>query len=68
MKSEDMHDRHMCNMGHCSKCHSWKLLIVGIIIAINAWWPFIGWWKLVAVLLIIAGLSKLFMPRCSHCK
>jgi len=46
----------------CHGRHGWKMLIAGIIVTINAYWPFMGWAKLIGVLLILGGLLKLVMP------
>jgi len=43
--------------------HGWKMLILGIIVTWNAFWPFMGWAKLIGILLILGGLLKLAMPK-----
>jgi hypothetical protein len=58
----------MCMGGMCTKCHAWKWLVLGVIVLINAYWPFLSWDKLIGILLVLGGLIKLVMPACSHCK
>jgi len=42
------------------------MLILGLIILINAYWPFISWWGLLGLVVALAGLKKLIMPGCCH--
>lgn len=57
-----------CLMGVCPRCHAGMMLMVGIVILINAYWPFANWWVLVGWLLVIKGLMKMVVPCCPHCK
>lgn len=41
------------------KWHGWKMLIAGLIILINVYWPFMDSWALIGALLAIAGILKL---------
>jgi len=43
------------------KGHGVKMLILGLIVLANVYWPFMGWWTLIGVLLVLGGLFKLMM-------
>jgi len=58
----------MCYGGACAKCYSSKLLVLGIIVLVNAYWPFARWDVLIGILLVVAGLIKWTMPNCPHCR
>ncbi len=68
MAKEKEMDNHVCHFGMCHKCHGGKMLVLGIILLVNAFWPFLDWWKLIGILLVLGGIMKMVMPRCSHCE
>jgi len=59
--------------GMCNKCHAICKLVTGALLLLNAFvWPkwlgVDGWTSFVAVLMILLGLVKLFVPnKCPHC-
>ena len=57
-----------CMGGSCSRCHSGKLLILGLLILVNVYWLNFDWFKFIGGLLVIGGILKLAMPWCPHCK
>jgi len=67
-KQKDMDMSNVCYGGACAKCHSYKLIVLGIIVLINAYYPFARWDVLIGALLVIIGLLKLGKPNCPHCK
>ena len=61
--------KEMSNMrygGVCHKCYGGKLIVLGAIVLINAFWPFARWDVLIGVLLVILGLLKWMKPNCPH--
>lgn len=56
-----------CYGGACSKCHSGKTLVIGILILLNVWFNVIGWAAFIGILLVLIGLMKWFKPSCPHC-
>ncbi len=57
----------------CKKCHGVYKLVFGALLLLNAYaWPrwmgVDGWVKWVAILMVVGGLVKLFVPnKCPHC-
>ncbi len=58
----------MCHHGQCYKCHSVKAIVVGLLVLANQIWGFLSWGSFIGGLLVIAGILKLAMPTCPHCK
>ena len=58
----------------CTKCHGAMKLVAGLLLLLNAFvWPkwlgVDGWVAWIAVLFVVAGLVKLFVPnKCSSCR
>ncbi|MDP3733641.1 MAG: hypothetical protein Q8R37_00260 [Nanoarchaeota archaeon] len=62
-----------CNESICSRCLGGKKVITGVLLLLNAFiWPrwlgIDGWISFLAVLIVIAGVMKLLMPMCPHCR
>ena len=58
-----------CSGGACARCNAGIMLIVGILLLINAYWPFLeSQWTLVGYIAVVLGILKLIWPCCSHCK
>ena len=55
-----------CAGGYCSKCYGAKCLVIGILVLLNLYFE-INWAVFIGVILVILGLGRLFMPKCSHC-
>jgi len=48
------------------ECHKWKgwgMLVLGLLILLNAYWPFASWDKFLGGVLVVFGLFKLFAKR-----
>ena len=61
MKSMSMKEDMIMHQKH----HMWhgvKKLVLGLVVLANVYWPFVGWWTLVGIVLVLMGLSKLMMP------
>ena len=58
----------VCYHGACMRCHSAKLIIIGLLILANQLWMFLSWGSFIGALLVLGGLVKLAMPYCPHCK
>ena len=56
-----------CMDGYCHNCRGWKKLVLGLVVLANVYWPFAEWATLIGILLVLGGLMKLVMPKCSHC-
>jgi predicted phage tail protein len=60
-------------MGMCNKCCGISKLILGALLLLNAFvWPMWsgidGWIAFVAVLMVLGGLVKIFVPnKCASC-
>lgn len=59
-------DMEKCCMAH-KRGHGLKALVLGLIVLINVYRPFIGWGMLIGILLVLVGLVKLLVP-CHCCK
>ena len=46
------------------KKKGWAMLILGIVVLVNVYWPFMSWWGLLGVVLVLVGIKKLAMPGC----
>ncbi len=57
--------------GMCCESHKRKkgvcMLIVGLVVLVNAYWPFMGWMALVGLIIALGGLWKAVMPM-TPCK
>ena len=53
--------------GVCSTCAGVKLVVIGVIMLANAYWPFADWWVLAGILVVLMGLVKIIKPTCPHC-
>jgi len=42
---------------------AWAMLILGALVLVNAYWPFIDWAGFIGALLVLAGIAKLIMPN-----
>ena len=51
--------RGMCN----HKQKGWGLLVLGLLILINVYWPFLSWGAFVGFVLALGGFLKLLMPH-----
>lgn len=58
----------MCHHGMCGRCHSAKLVGLGLLVLANQVWGLVSWASFVGGLLVLGGLVKLAMPCCPHCK
>ena len=45
-----------------------KMVVLGALIFANAYWGILSWPLFIAIVLVLAGLSKLAMPGCKHCR
>lgn len=53
----------------CCAMHRMKgvgMLVVGLLILVNVYWPFLDWGTFVGAILALAGLLKLIMPHKYH--
>ena len=57
-----------CSAGACARCLGGLWLVIGIVLLINAYWPFAAPWTLVGYIAVVLGILKLIWPCCSHCK
>ena len=57
-----------CSIGTCTRCHGSVLLVIGVLLLVNAYWPFLADWTLVGWILAILGLAKIARPTCGHCE
>jgi uncharacterized membrane protein HdeD (DUF308 family) len=56
-------------MLNCCQMHKGKgflLLVLGLVILINAYMPFLNWGAFIGLVLILAGFLKLVMPHEHH--
>lgn len=56
-----------CHHGACHKCHSGKVLLLGVLILLNVWLDIVSWWSFVGIILVLLGLIKWAWPKCPHC-
>lgn len=42
--------------------YGWKMLILGLLVLINTYWPFSRWDAFIGVLLVLMGFVKVAMP------
>jgi hypothetical protein len=49
-------------------CWHWKMLILGVLILLNAYYNLVSWAMFIGGILAIKGLLGLLMPHCGHCK
>jgi len=79
MKSMKKSDKECCNTGSCStmgsccksmcpKCKGMGKVVLGLLVAANTAWPQVSWPYFIAIVLVIMGLKKAFMPSCGHCQ
>lgn len=59
MMDEGMMKKHM-------KMHAWKMLILGLLVLANVYWLMVNWFSFVGIILVLAGLMKMFMPCGCH--
>lgn len=52
-----------CWCAHVKKKAAW-MLVIGVLLALNAWYMWTDAWFLVGVLIAIGALAKLAMPNC----
>ncbi len=45
-----------------------KMIALGALVIANAYWGILNWSWFIGGILVLAGLSKLIMPSCRHCK
>ena len=45
------------------KQKGWAMLVLGVLILINVYWPFLDWGAFVGLFLALGGLLKLLMPH-----
>ena len=57
-----------CKGGDCHRCKGWKMLVLGILVLLNAWYMLVDWWMFVGILITLGGLIKIIWPHCPHCK
>ena len=59
--------------GLCNRCHGTMKVVTGLLLLLNAFvWPqwldLTGWIAWVAVLMVVGGLVKAFVPnKCANC-
>lgn len=53
-----------CCMMH--KMKGWGMIVVGLLVLANVYWPFLDWGTFIGILLVLAGISKLAMPHKYH--
>lgn len=59
MMNDEMWKKHM-------KWHGWKMLILGLLVLANVYWPTVDWITFVGIILVVGGLMKLMMPCCKN--
>lgn len=64
--AKDMSDAEHWSMH--KKMMGCKMLVLGILVLINVYWPMVSWDKFIGWILVLAGVVKLIMPGCKHCK
>jgi len=52
-----MPKKEMCHCGH-----GWPMIVAGVLVLANAWWPMVSWPVFVGGLAVIGGLWKMLMP------
>lgn len=58
-----------CGMyGMCHKCMGLKALILGVLILLNVYLVGLDWAVFVGAVIALAGIVKMLMPNCSHCR
>ena len=57
-----------CEGGVCYKCRSSKILIIGVLVLINAYYAKYDWALFVGWLLVVKGILHMMWPACPHCK
>ncbi|MDE1848694.1 MAG: hypothetical protein KGH55_01540 [Nanoarchaeota archaeon] len=56
-------------MMNCCRAHTWKgvwMIVVGVLILINVFWPFLDWGIFAGALFVLAGIWKLLTPHRYH--
>jgi len=56
-------------MMDCCKVHKWKgvgMLVLGILVLLNAYWPYLSWGAFVGAAIAIFGFIKLVTPHKYH--
>ena len=48
------------------KMKGWGMIVVGLLVLANVYWPFLDWGTFIGILLVLAGISKLAMPHKYH--
>ena len=59
MMDDSMIKKHM-------KWHGAKMLILGLLVLANVYWPTVDWFTFVGIILVLGGLMKLMMPCCKN--
>ena len=44
--------------------HGAKMLVLGLLVLANAYWPTVDWVTFIGILLVVVGLMKMATPAC----
>ncbi|MFZ1971119.1 MAG: hypothetical protein WAU65_03000 [Candidatus Nanoarchaeia archaeon] len=61
MPKKEMMD---CCTGH--KMKGVGILLIGLLVLSNVYWPFLDWGTFIGIILVLAGIAKLVMPHKYH--
>jgi uncharacterized membrane protein HdeD (DUF308 family) len=65
MAMEEMGKKHW--MMH-KRMMAGKMIILGALVLANVYWQFFNWPFFIGAVLVLAGLFKLAIPGCTHCR
>ena len=50
--------------GHCKRCGGGVILVVGVLIVLNSYYPLVSWPVFVGIILALLGLKFLILCKC----
>jgi len=54
--------------GVCPSCMGLKMFVLGVLILLNVYYVWFSWPVFIGGVIALAGLLKVLIPTCMHCK